>query len=375
MSENRKNIWISLGASVTGASHTRKEPPIPNQDAYKEQRGELHQIEEKVNDKTEIKIKITPTVVAVSDGHGSEKYIRSDCGSLFAVDTICLLATSMFRDLPNPEIRIRVSEIDTVAEQIKVQFVNMWKNGVDNHSKSHQLNEVELLFLEKKFAEGKLSEEVCTTIKKDFEIVSNIEDVKNNPPSRVAYGCTFLAAIAYEDVVLILQHGDGDIIGLYPNGEIKELIAPNPKNFANETSSLCRVKNPAEIQHAVLVGTEIPILITLSTDGVKNSFNDLNSDIEKFYNIPVVLKNSLFKNSCDTKIVATELSSLLTKMATHGSGDDVTLGVLFDESKIQAEVEQSAQTASVQESEPIVVESDVKDNSNNIDAKIGEDEM
>lgn len=350
MSELKKNIWKPFGESAIGASHTRKD--MPNQDAYKEYRGEIQEPKEATDEPIN---KITPTVVAVSDGHGGNKYIRSGVGSLLAVEVMCNLAKSMAREIPTPSKRVRISEVDANAEQIKAQLLNMWQRAIDQYSRMYPMTEKEQSFLN-----SNCSEKDRAAVEKDFAIAKGSPDLKDVKPSRVAYGCTFLAAIAYEDVVLILQYGDGDVLGLYPNGEVKELIVADSRNMGNETLSLCRLENPAEIQHSVLVGSEIPILITLSTDGVKNSFDDLTAEEESgFYKIPVDIKNLLLKSSVDTKAIRTVLKSELERYTKHGAGDDVTLGVLFDVNRIRAEESSSTQTTSVMEKEPLVDELDV----------------
>ena len=293
-----KNIWIPFGKSVIGASHSRR-GGIPNQDALRVYRGEVS----------------TPTAVAVSDGHGGSKYIRSDTGSGFAAQAIYDMATTMARNESYFSSGMSIENLNETAEHIKARLLMTWRNEVDLHIETHPLTDKERSFLE----------ENCS--KKDCDSVINNH--------RIAYGCTFLAALAYADVVLVLQYGDGDALGLYPDGDVTELIAADPRNIGNETLSLCTLTNPAEIRHRVLIGSAMPTLITLSTDGVKNSFDDLGSEKNGFYKIPVDLKTLLMKNNLDAEAVGAVLENELKRITTNGSGDDVTIGVMFDEEKIR----------------------------------------
>src|SRR5687767_9021763 len=77
------NSWKVTGRSVRGASHERKD--LPNQDAivWRPPDGEG-----------------LPLVLAVSDGHGSSKYIRSDVGAKLAAEVATDLVWEMLTSRP-----------------------------------------------------------------------------------------------------------------------------------------------------------------------------------------------------------------------------------------------------------------------------------
>lgn len=295
-----KNRWIPFGQAVLGASHERKGTPI--QDAILYKHGEV------LNEST-----VKPSIVAVSDGHGGSKYIRSHIGSQIAVNALKdVVYESVFLSQS-----MSGSELEDAIRHLKSRFLLKWQNKIDIGLKTTWFNENELAFLN----------ENCS--KKDHD------SVLSSP--RTAYGCTLLCVIAYKDLILVMQYGDGDSLGLYINGEIKELIEPDPRNFGNATLSLSSLKNPSEIQHKVLVGGDIPALITLSTDGVKNSYDDkIAEEIEKFYQIPSDIGSLLNKHNNDIALVGEILDKELARMTKGGSGDDATLGVLFNSDKIKS---------------------------------------
>ena len=134
--------------------------------------------------------------------------------------------------------------------------------------------------------------------------------------------------------------------------------------------SLCTLTNPAEIQHKVLVGNEIPILITLSTDGVKNSFDDLASNVENgFYKIPADLKTLLGRNDFNTAAVEAVLESELKRITTNGSGDDVTLGILFDGEKIMRDLPAREKERAAKANKTAYEKTDGSDNDNAAQSK------
>ena len=343
-----KNKWIPFGKSVMGASHSRRNPPYNiNQDSLQVYQGVMTISEQKSG--------MTPTIAAVSDGHGSNKYIRSNMGSKFAVEVITDEAKKMLQSKDYFSSSVRLDDLLASTAHIKARFLMCWQNEVDKHYKAFPFTDDEKHFLKENCSE------------KDYNSI--IDDSDESLNHRIAYGCTFLAAIAYPDVIIILQYGDGDVLGLYENGNVSEIIEPDPQNFGNQTLSLCTLRDSSEIQHRVLIKDEIPILITLSTDGVKNSFDDT----KVFYKISKDIKTLLEKSdtialsehsshlpplrsgrcawvsqepclqSASTEVpgfrnryksVEGILEKELQRITTNGSGDDVTLGVLFDNERI-----------------------------------------
>ena len=271
--------WTPLGSSVIGASHKKKN--IVNQDSISISKEE-------------------PVTVAVSDGHGAKKYIRSHQGSHLATEAIIKVVKEA---LP---LHNKMPDIDGAIRHIKNRFLIQWQEDVESLLETSPFSEEELKFLEENITE------------KDFRLL------KENP--RLAFGCTFLCAIAYqENLVLIMYHGDGDVMGLY-NNKVKELSTYDSRNFAGGTLSLGSLKDASEIGHQILTGDDIPNLITISTDGIKNSYNDtVPEEIEQFYKIPVAIKTGLEKG----KNIRQALETLLETITENGSGDDVTLGVMY----------------------------------------------
>src|SRR5436190_794120 len=71
MSDDKKFEWRILGQTVIGASHVRTGKP--NQDALLSRQAQA--------DKSG-----TPLFIAIADGHGGDKYFRSDIGAKTAVE-------------------------------------------------------------------------------------------------------------------------------------------------------------------------------------------------------------------------------------------------------------------------------------------------
>ena len=109
-----KNSWRVIGASVRGAAHLSS--GAPNQDA-------IHWLPEDGAG--------PPVILAVSDGHGSAKCIRSDVGSRLAVTT----AARVLQDfLTGQDDQTNLSAIKRMAEdRLPQTLVRAWKEEVKAH--------------------------------------------------------------------------------------------------------------------------------------------------------------------------------------------------------------------------------------------------
>ena len=275
-------VWCSFGCSVTGANHTENNKP--NQDAFLCQN---------------IAAGIPQGIMAVSDGHGGDKYVRSDKGSRFAVKEICETV------LNNNQISIQKNRslTDKILSHITANFYQNWTRCVDNHLDENPLTESEL---------SPLKESDRNILQKD---------------GRIAYACTISMAATYDDMVLIMQHGDGDILFLYEDGTVTSMTAAYPGIVGDETPSLGDFHN-RDTQYRVFNGDEMPVMITLFSDGVKKSFDDKDD----FMKIPCILRDLLINKGMEETEIA--LEKFLSTVTNKGSGDDVTLTVLYRSDKI-----------------------------------------
>jgi hypothetical protein len=145
------------------------------------------------------------------------------------------------------------------------------------------------------------------------------------------YGTTLLAAMAWRDLLLLGQIGDGDLLLKSPGEAIERVFPPNPASMGFETHSLSSEQAPSlwRVQVRPLVGGQ---RVILATDGLSDSFAG-ERDFFKF-------AGDLL-DRCDQYpfgAVAAELPVWLRKCSEGGSGDDITLVVAgFGTPPLQAE--------------------------------------
>lgn len=242
--------WVLTGASVIGPSHISKQ--MPNQDAflYKE-------------------ISPTVTVMAVSDGHGGKLHPQSHIGSQTAVTVAVELIESYYRE--------------TLAEQ----RVNVQRLRYD--------------------FEQTLSKEIHVKWQKH---IRELDDYTSD----VAYGCTLLACLVTEDILVMLQIGDGKAVVILEDGTIFYPVHHDARFAVNETASLAQANAWAEMVVAMIEHPRAMRLVALSTDGVENAYPENLYDDHVFY-------KSLYEQKHTVDALVT--------MASMYSKDDTTTVCLY----------------------------------------------
>jgi serine/threonine protein phosphatase PrpC len=291
--------WRVTGASVRGASHVRTN--APNQDAIRW-----------VSLSDEAGRVTLPLVVALSDGHGSAKSFRSHIGASLAVEAATVATHGLFG----------ATDVDSLTwqERLPQSIVAAWRAAVKSHLSEHPLSNDEWAQLgEKENAHARAS-------------------IETNP--HLAYGATLLLVAVTHDAILCAQLGDGDILLVSDLGEVRRPSWPKDERlFANETTSLCmddawrEMKvDVAPISHLFLPSgetptgerehTSMPALILLATDGYTNSF----ADDEGFLKVGSDILEMIRTDGLDS--VSANLAAWLDEASQHGSGDDITVGIV-----------------------------------------------
>ena len=270
-----KAVWGVFGDSTRGSSHLRS--GLPNQDSIEKWPGTGG----------------SPTILAVSDGHGSASHFRSELGSRMGVQ----VAVQALRETPIP---VPDGHSQTLAKSI----VRSWREAVMAHLAAHPFTEQEWAKLPPK------------------EAAQSKAAILANPP--VAYGATLLAVLAAASEILYLQLGDGDILCVDDEGGTTRPVPADSRLIANQTTSLCQASAPEDFRaaHFRLSEGPAPALILVSSDGYANSFQ---SD-EDFLRLgPDYLE--LLRQYGPKKVEA-QLQKILPEASRKGSGDDITLGFI-----------------------------------------------
>jgi hypothetical protein len=124
--------------------------------------------------------------------------------------------------------------------------------------------------------------------------------------------------------ILYLQLGDGDILVVNADGEVERPFPRDPRLIANETTSLCSPQawNDVQVRFQTLAGAP-PALILAATDGYANAFRDESGFQQAARDYWTLLRDG------GEPAVQPHLTEWLNEASRLGSGDDVSLGLIW----------------------------------------------
>lgn len=276
--------WKVVGASVRGASHLRS--GLPNQDAigWNPKPGEPG-----------------PLVIAVSDGHGSNRCFRSDVGATLAVQSALRVMTEFVGTQTAP---IPAQSAEAAAREVAApQLVAQWRAAVEIDLQQRALSGSELDSLQERDGLGAR------------------QSVESDPI--VAYGATLLTVLVTDSLILYLQLGDGDIVVVAEGGKAYRPLPKDERLLGNETTSLCLRDAWLDFRVAAhALEGELPALVMLSTDGYVNSFSDDRGFLKVGADLLQIIRTEGLES------VNANLASWLSETSRLGSGDDITVGIV-----------------------------------------------
>lgn len=184
------------------------------------------------------------------------------------------------------------------------ELVNRWRCAVARHLQENPFAASEIEWLDTK---------VGSAVRRNLEC-----------DPFLAYGSTVLAALATPSFILFLQLGDGDVLLVSLTGETNRPWPRDGRLLGVETTSLCMPKAWTEVRLGVQkLSKHSPELLLLCTDGYSTSFREEAG----FLNVGRDFLEILRSEGIET--VSESLEMWLTETTEHGSGDDVSVGILW----------------------------------------------
>jgi serine/threonine protein phosphatase PrpC len=279
--------WRVLTASARGALHDRR--GLPNQDAV-----------------TSAEVGAA-VVAAVADGHGGDRYVRSDVGAQLAVDVACAAVARAIDGQPDVAL-------DRVLDALPTFVVDRWTALVRDDLASRPFDDAE-----RERAGAPLDDDPV-----------------------VAYGATLLVAIATAEGIGVLQLGDGDVVVGTAGGNMLVPVPSDDRLVAGQTTSLCLPTAIDDFRRAIVPDSVRPDFVLLASDGYGNSFADAGWREQ----VTADLRQRLARDGAD--VVQGDLPRWLTDSA-RAAGDDTTVAVLTraidDATLTAADLRGSAPTA------------------------------
>jgi Protein phosphatase 2C len=213
--------WLALTASQRGAAHLAS--GRPNQDAV-----QTRPVAQDV------------VVAAVADGHGHIRHFRSARGAALAVAVACEAGA---------ELGGRLDEFEA-AEELESEALGRLVPAITERWRAAVRDDLA--------AQPFTGEEQAARATGDDALI--------------AYGSTLLLAIAGPRWLVLVQIGDGDIVGIQPGGRALLAVPADPSLDGLQTTSLCGSHAEEDFRAAVVDVASTALLgVLLATDGYGNS--------------------------------------------------------------------------------------------------------
>lgn len=279
------------------------------------------------------------SMAIVSDGHGGERYFRSQFGSRFAVEitkeAIRHFVTSMaesslvrqgeksvFAEKEFTSFSTETAtdiQIDSKAHQALMwlfsSIISQWNEAIAKDAHERELTDWENLHVEQKYKD---------------EFLSN--RANENATFEKTYGCTLMAYVQTPSYWFAFHLGDGKCV-MMQNKE-KHLVCSQPipwdeRCFLNKTTSMCDSQALDEFRYCYQGDGTFPLAVFLGSDGMDDSYGD-GDNLNNFY--IELFKIIIRKSNDDAK---SELIKSLPKISKVGSKDDMSVACIYDDSLLQ----------------------------------------
>ena len=275
--------WQAIGRSVRGAAHVRES--LPNQDALALSNAEAGVL-----------------VAAVADGHGGARHCRSADGARMAVQASAQVLRELAPrfDAARGEERARLA-----AVEVPPRIVAAWVDAARSDLATRPIDLAELGAIEA--AEG-------------GEAAGSVRD-----DPLLAYGATLLTVLLTPSCIVLFQLGDGDVLAVASDGSTTRPVPRDERLGGNVTTSICRAGAEADFRSMVLDRERArPALVLMSTDGYANSFRTDADYLQVGRDFLALIREH------GLATVEGKLDEILAHASQHGSGDDITLALLYD---------------------------------------------
>ena len=283
------------------------------------------------------------SIIIVSDGHGSDTYVRSNVGSRIAA-TIAKKRTIEFLST-----LYSLNELKDVAIFVGPKpnspLAKAYVHKVVSKATEQQLQDIKYY----ESVEG--IETIDETIRNLFNSIHQEwlkeinEDAFNNPFSEMekkrlggnsivkAYGCTLICCIETKDFYFAYQIGDGKCYISSVENEWAQPIPWDCNCFLNITTSLCIEDRPIAnlFRYAFNSKDCLPTVVFIGSDGVDGSY-----DTEKVLELDYAsIVDACVNSSNVSDFEDIDLADFLTKKSQEGSKDDMSLCGIIEHDNIR----------------------------------------
>jgi len=252
-------------------------------------------------------------VVVAADGHGGEKYFRSDIGSDIAVKEAIKAIKKLFENKDDYKQKMNENPMP-MLRHLAGYISAKWIEQIQLHYINNKLRESEQEIFQKYFIT-----KADTEPDKDTFYSNN--SCNNEKTIMKIYGTTLILGVITGEHAFVINNGDGAVVFSDANGDClipqetvnEDLVVHGPVTSLSDSNVLESFR--------YYYTENIPSALILSTDGVSESFTNDGFLIT----IKELLR--IFQKSKEDGMAW--LDEWLPKISQERSGDDMTLAGIY----------------------------------------------
>lgn len=276
------------------------------------------------------------SMAIVSDGHGGDRYFRSDRGSRFLVEItekairnfVSGMETasstpvgkySVFDNAPFTSYsKDGISEVLNQAAHKSLMWlfssiICQWNERIEYDAENFDLTDWELAHVPEAYV---------------AEFRAKRADKDRTVGFEKTYGCTLMAYVQTPKYWFAFHIGDGKCVSLHKNNgkiEWKQPIPWDERCFLNKTTSICDSNALEEFRYCFQGNGSFPKAVFLGSDGMDDTYGDG----EKLANFYMKMYQELAKSGTDA--VKKMLEEDLPIISQRGSKDDMSIACVYDD--------------------------------------------
>lgn len=262
------------------------------------------------------------TIAIVCDGHGGNRYFRSDIGAKYAAEITAEAVKSFVKNtnrsllenkpftsvgpVSSQDEGYKETVVDDAFRQLFAYIISQWNIRISEHAVQNSVSEWEAEHVEQKYLD-------------EFAAQHNLEKM---------YGCTLMAFVKAKRYWFAFHLGDGKCISLQPETIWAEPIPWDDRCFLNKTTSICDSDALYEFRYCYQGDGQFPTAIFLGSDGIDDSFGE-TTNMVNFY---IQLAKEIAKSEFEAK---ESLESTLPELSKIGSKDDMSVACAYDRHELK----------------------------------------
>lgn len=265
-------------------------------------------------------------IAIVCDGHGGERYFRSDVGARMATEVItesirtfvANIDKSLFvgksytaqEAITSEEVVKKQTPVDIAFRQLFSSIIYQWNEKIADHAANTPISDWEQQQVPQKY----------------LDVLHTSETFEK------LYGCTLMVYAQTPEYWFAFHLGDGKCISFQQDPLWSFPIPWDERCFLNKTTSLCDSNAINEFRYCYEGDGYFPMAVFLGSDGMDDSFGE-DPNLVNFY---IQIVKMLVTEGRDATIASIE--SDLPQLSKIGSKDDMSVAFLYNLDELKAHI-------------------------------------